>query len=419
MKEKLDAVSSSFCLAKWYRTNLRLDQGSTYSCHHCKPHKIDAEQIKEDPSKLTNTDYIIEKRQRMLFDQRPEECNYCWAAEDNGDISDRITKSEIIYAKELEKGNRDPIKEAVENVSVIPSQLEISFENTCNLKCSYCGPKYSSKWEEEYKQHGPYPTSSSRVTVSDKILNREYNPYVDAFWEWWPEVKKGVETLRVTGGEPLLSKKTYKLMDKIIEEDVLLNFSINSNMCVDIDPLLDRIKKPSRCFDRFMLFTSLESNKEQGEYSRFGLDFDLFDYNVNKYLTDTNKNIFFMTTSNILSITSYYDFLLYLKKLRKNYGVERVWFEPTYLRHPAYLNVRLLPDDIKHDIKNQIDSVDFVSKDEKLKLGMLVNYMLGSLEEEQTLRSDFVKFINEYDKRRDTNFTKVYPNLAHLLEEWK
>jgi len=33
-------------------------------------------------------------------------------------------------------------------------------------------------------------------------------------------------------------------------------------------------------------------------------------------------------------------------------------------------------------------------------------------------RADFVRYIQEYDKRRGKNFSKVFPYYAHLLEEW-
>lgn len=418
-KEKLDKVSASFCLAKWYRTNLRLDTGLTYSCHHCQQHPIDVEKIKEDPGKLTNTDYIIDRRKEMISGLRPDECNYCWSAEDQGNLSDRIAKSYGIDVREAQKGKRDLFKEASENYAVVPSLFEISFDNTCNLKCAYCSPTCSSKWEEEYKQYGPYPTELKRTVESKKILNREHNPYMEAFWNWWPDLKENVETLKITGGEPLLSKHTYKLLDLIIKDDVPFNFSINSNMSVDIEPLLERIEKPLKCFDNFTLNTSLESNKEQGEYSRFGLDFDLFDSNVRKYLKRTEKNLNFMSTVNILSITSYYDFISYVNELKEEYGKQRIMFVPTYMRYPEYLNIRLLPKGIKEEICDKLNSVNDISNLEKKRLTSLTDYMNGELSNEKSLRSDFVKFIREYDRRRNTDFEKVYPNLAHLLEDWK
>ena len=37
------------------------------------------------------------------------------------------------------------------------------------------------------------------------------NPYVDAFWRWWPDLYKDLHTFRITGGEPLMSQDTWKV----------------------------------------------------------------------------------------------------------------------------------------------------------------------------------------------------------------
>ena len=68
---------------------------------------------------------------KMLRGDRPSECEYCWNIEDleriifqkefiNQNSFCQIKKDEI-----LEKGTRD----------IEPSYLEVSFSNTCNMKC--------------------------------------------------------------------------------------------------------------------------------------------------------------------------------------------------------------------------------------------------------------------------------------------
>lgn len=419
--KKLNDISPSFCLAKWYRTNLRLDTGLSYSCHHCTPQRIDIEQIKDDPSKLTNTDHVLEKRQEMLDGKRPEVCNFCWVAEDEGKTSDRAIKSsQINYQKKLKQ--IDAFAEATKSLTSVPSNLEISFDNTCNLKCSYCSPAYSSKWEEEIKQFGPYPTSTLRTTKSQKILNRDHNPYVEAFWEWWPELSKNLDVLRITGGEPLLSKKTYKLMDKILEDEVSFEFAINTNLIVDIDPLIEKLNANPEVFQNFKLYTSVESSDEKNEYSRYGFETKMFKDNVEKYLSQTTNKLHFMCTVNILSITGYSEFLKYYLKLRKRHGT-RIGISLNYLRYPVYLDMRILPLTIKESIQNELtDTKEKLPNDydaEKRQLDRLISYLMLDIENKDTLRNDFVAFINEYDKRRNTNFPKVYPELLHLLTEWK
>ena len=65
-----------------------------------------------------------------------------------------------------------------------------------------------------------------------KLFEREEeNPYVDAFWEWWPEMNKDLNILRVTGGEPTMHTSTWKLLKKIDDEPMpWLELNVNSNL---------------------------------------------------------------------------------------------------------------------------------------------------------------------------------------------
>jgi len=93
---------------------------------------------------------------------------------------------------------------------------------------------------EEINEFGPYNVSyefngikrmEDRNTVPYK--QTEDNPYVEAFWEWFPELYGSLDTFRITGGEPLLSKDTWKVLDYIInseEPNRNLKLSINSNL---------------------------------------------------------------------------------------------------------------------------------------------------------------------------------------------
>jgi organic radical activating enzyme len=104
------------------------------------------------------------------------------------------------------------------------------------------------------------------------LKQTEHNPYVEAFWKWWPDLYKDLHTFRITGGEPLMSKDTWGVLDYIIENpnpNRELNLAINSNLGVP-DKLIDRfIEKVSRICDEnrvkeFVIFTSviLGENKQ-------------------------------------------------------------------------------------------------------------------------------------------------------------
>ena len=246
-KKQLDSISPSFCTAKWTQTTLHLGVGHTHSCHHPRTHVIPISEIQKDPSALHNTSFKKSIRKEMLNGVRPKECDYCWKVEDAGELlSDRVLKSYEPWSRPF----IDDVLTAGSSESINPKYLEVSFSNVCNFKCSYCSPDVSSKWMEEIKEHGPYPTSTQfnnlnwiKIQNKEPIPEREENPYVDAFWQWWPSLYPDLHTFRITGGEPLLSKHTFQVLDYIISNpNTQLELSINSNFCVP-DELFDKFIK--------------------------------------------------------------------------------------------------------------------------------------------------------------------------------
>jgi len=254
--KKLDAISPSMCFAKWKQVTLHLQTGHTHSCHHPKTHKIPLEELKDNPSALHNTNFKKEQRKLMLNGKRPAECDYCWKVEDavgqkRDVLSDRYTKSYEPWAQDFQQ---DIISKKNWDQNINPSYLEVSFSNVCNFKCSYCAPEISSKWMEEIKQHGAYPTSTNfnnleNVQKQDKmpIPHKDDNPYVEAFWKWWPDLYKDLRVFRITGGEPLMTKNTFKVLDYVLENpNPEIKININSNLCVPDDILNKFIEKVKR-----------------------------------------------------------------------------------------------------------------------------------------------------------------------------
>ena len=292
VKKELDEVSKSFCLAKWSQLTLYLQNGYNHSCHYPSPHKIPLREIKRNPKALHNTRYKKRIRKEMLDGERPSECNYCWNVEDNSNrFSDRVFKSsENWSAPHLEE-----IRSLGWRENYNPTYVEVAFSNACNFKCSYCAPQFSSKWMEEIEKHGAYPTSDKFNDKSNMIRenklhipHKEHNPYVEAFWKWWTELYRGLDTFRITGGEPLMSPDTWKVFDYILNEpnpNRELKLGINSNLGVP-DKLIDRmIEKIQKLEDEnrvkeIIIFTSVDTWGAQAEYTRNGLVFNKFWDNV-------------------------------------------------------------------------------------------------------------------------------------------
>ena len=334
IKNLLNATGPGFCLAKFNQVTMHLGTGLTHACHHPPAHKVPLEELADNPAALFNTKHLKEARREMLSGQRPKECDYCWRVEDNEQgNSDRYYKSIEPWAL----WSHDEVKEKGFDVDYFPSYLEVDFSNACNFSCTYCGPEYSSTWAENLKSKGPIKVLENTPHVQwvqgwQKDLNnlsykhREFNPYLDAFWKWFPEAYKHLKVYRITGGEPLLSKETFKSMDWFLENpNTELEFSINSNLGVPDklwDQFIEKINQLTKnnSVKKFTVFTSVDCWGEQAEYIRPGLDFELFKKRYEQLLQLDNVRAVIMCTFNIFSITSIQKLFEWHLVMRKRYN---------------------------------------------------------------------------------------------------
>lgn len=452
VKEELGGVGCGFCLAKWTQVTMHLHNGMTHSCHHPSPHKVPLEELKRNPTALHNTNFKKEKRKEMLNGGKPEECNYCWNVEKNSNsFSDRVFKSSEPWSYQ----HLEEIKGLDWRANYNPKYVEVSFSNTCNFKCSYCSPMFSSKWMEEIEKFGGYPTSTKfnnltwvKETNQLPYKHSDVNPYVESFWNWWPDLYNDLHTFRITGGEPLLSKDTWKILDFIKTTETPnrnLNLSINTNLgspkkliekfVEDVKVIIDENR-----VNEFIVFTSCESWGSQAEYIRNGLDYNLFLENVEYILKELPKvTINLMATFNAMSVFGYGKLIDKVYELKKKYqNKERYWvsaiqLDTSYLRWPSHLSVKILPREDKELIlecakqafyytthKFTHDYYGF-SDVEVQKIKRLYDYAIGedeSFNVEQN-RIDFVKFVDEHDIRRSTNFGETFPEFKKLYDDVK
>lgn len=452
-KKTLDAQGCGFCLAKWTQVTLQLQTGHTHSCHHPKTHKIPTSEIVRNPSALHNTRYKKKRRKEMLEGGRPDECDYCWNVEDNSDqFSDRIFKSNESWSKP----HMDEIKNSDWRADFNPRYVEVAFSAACNFKCSYCGPAYSTTWQEEVDQYGGYPTSDKfndpeLLKQEDKVpfKIRDHNPYVEAFWEWWPDLYRDLHTFRITGGEPLLSKDTWKVLDFIIKEpnpNKNLQLAINSNLGVP-DKLIDRfIDKINKICDEgrvkeFIIFTSVDTWGEQAAYIRTGMEFNKFWDNLNKILEKCPRvNVTVMSTYNCLSIPNYDKLIDGIYDLKNTYGTtDRYWasavfLDSSYLRYPWHQSVQLLQDQKwKNKVLDQAKLMFFqgvpifdhnyigYSDIEIQKVKRIYDWMNAPVDKNhlKTSMANFYRYFNAHDERRGTNFVKTFPELAEFHQKCK
>lgn len=437
VRDELNAVSPSFCLAKWLQVTVHLQNGQTHSCHHPGTHKVPLEELQDDPSALHNTKKKKSYRKMMLEGERPKECEYCWKIEDahKDNLSDRTFKSADNWAyPKLQEVAKKPW-----DMSVNPQYLEVSFGNECNFKCAYCAPHISSALMVEYQKFGAYKTMPAFAL--DNIKNDgmfpyskdEHNPYVEAFWKWWPNLTDDLKVFRITGGEPLINPNTFKFLEFLKKNPMPeLSLAINSNLGIPKPTLrkfLDEIKYITQngLIKDFQLYTSVDTYGKNAEFVRFGLNYDDYMKTVRTFLEEVPEvQLVFMCTYNAFSVINFRKYLEEVTALKKEFknkwGHTRVLLDTPYLKDPNFLSCYVLTDDYWHYVREDLAYLKEMAKPDAQGQTIYYEHEIGkferilhwleSLQENEhrrNVRRALYVFLNEYQNRKDIKFADYCP----------
>jgi len=461
-KEKLNEISPTMCMAKWLQVSMHLPNGQTQSCYHPPTHQVPLEELKVTPRALHNTHEKVRQRKQMWEGKRPSGCHYCWNIEDAPDgphLSDRHYRSSEWWVEDA----WDEVVEGSWDENINPRYVEVNFNQACNFKCTYCSPHLSTEWEKEVKEKGPLKllgkgrhndiNSLTKSGLMPYDIPNKDNPYVKAFWEWWPELYPDLKVFRMTGGEPLMDKNTFKVLDYVNKNPKGdLDLSITSNMCPPNQKLFDKFIEQLKSIEEirvwedpdrinpdsgnhwyvapackhFSLFVSVDSVGEQAEYIRTGLDYRVMLDNVRRVLQETHgTEITFINTFNLMSIPNLRGFLQMILDLREEFGYEnqeevrikppdhgghehpefvrkrrqRIWFDIPFLQFPDWMSAQNVHKRNRAWIQAGSDQI--------------------SNQDLKNRKATFWKYFNQINDRRDVDFVKTFPELSGWWNECK
>jgi MoaA/NifB/PqqE/SkfB family radical SAM enzyme len=371
-----------------------------------------------------NSSFMKNTRLQMLNNEIPASCAKCFNEESNGIVSKRQWES-VVWKDRVDINSIVAQTQANGELPVSIPYFDLRLGNICQLKCIMCSPHDSSAWIKEWKvQYPKYKTFElSHDQRWDSKVN--YNWYKKgSFLESMRKQAHFIQELYFAGGEPLLIPEHYTILEFMVEIGAAKNCVIRYNS--------NGLELPEKLFELWKHFKQVKFNfsidavGEKNDYIRYPSKWKDVTANLHR-LDDTPNNIIVNIACAVQVLNVLYVADLVKWKQQQNfkkinlppYGAGLIGTHLVYL--PDYLNVRVLPKELKEAVKQQVTKLcDTYSHDiefqnnpyGKSRWQGLIQYM--NQEDWSSKLPIMLEYLTVTDQQRNSNFREVFPELAIL-----
>jgi MoaA/NifB/PqqE/SkfB family radical SAM enzyme len=364
--DTMHKIPDTFCPAKWDELYVGFDTNYAYACCKSQPTKFN-EQVLE---------FVTKEQINLLNGVKDASCDYCWATEQSG--------GESLRQRYLKDFNPDNLNLYTQGKT--PAFVQVTVGNECNFQCTYCNPKFSSKWEQdvsikEYKVFSDryfWGIDSKNAGTMDK--NIEFLKSFDK-----------IQTLSVIGGEPLLNKKTFELLDSVEATSLQTVTNLSCKQSV-----LNKLFAKCQDYKKVTLVVSIDATDKIAEFTRYGLSFADFDSNFRYLLANRPKNLEVIVNSVMTSITvrDIANFGKYMTEFLEQPNFE---WRIEYCKQPVTQSLATLPDAYKDEILLAIDDLKHYNIWGMDTLKTIIN----STPFNKNMHQQMKHFMNEFANRKN------------------
>ena len=416
------------CQLKWNHSTVFLTMGTTASCHRVTH---DPYEFKDNEMNFHNIKSKLEARGKMLRGEWPGRgCEHCKSTEDAGGTSDRMSSLDmpgVTAPKELEND--------LNATEVTPTQLEIYFGNTCNLKCLYCNSKFSSTIDNENRIHGEWQVNvdggpivpGNNVYLPGKIeINPNIEEDTDKLFAWLECNIASLNKLMILGGEPFLQKETARMVELLERtHNPDLTLVVFSNLTVDtlrVQKWLSRMWNlvEQGKLKHLQVVGSLDCWGPQAEYVRNGLDLKKYVDNMEFILHKTKITPSINSAMMALTIPTLPDLILQMNnwsRIREVYwsGMKAGDVKRPYL-NPTIFGKDIIPLGLDRAIEVYETNGDVIKQAQLNNLKGIRTECANTepdLQQQKLLKI----YVDELDRRRGTDYRKLFPDIVKLFTQ--
>lgn len=408
---KFPIRTKTACQSKWTWSTIYLNSLATASCHRVFPIPLDINNF----DNFHNLPKKLNDRKLMLNGEWPRGgCEYCMDIELAGGFSDRHHNLEI-------RGLTPPeVENDLTAVEVSPRIVEIFAQNTCNLSCTYCNSSLSSKIEQENNKFGHFEKDGVIIPVTS--VPSATDEVFKKFISWLDRNITTLVRLHLLGGETFIQHDLMNAVLDIIERNPNpnLEFCIFSNLNVPDriwDQYITRIKdlqrrEHIRVFD---LTASIDCWGAESEYARYGLNLNKFEermawaagedeswlrLNINQTVTSLTIH----TMPELIEKINHYSQHRHIGHYFQYYTGLQMF------QHPKIFPYSFWAKDFERINKVMLQK-DKLDEDAILRMSGMQKFLQTFTEYRWTEINKLHVLLDEYDRRRKTNWREVFPYL--------
>ena len=402
--------SKTFCILPWTHMHAFPD-GRTYPCCLADYWHPVGDLRKNTMEEVWNQDGYKTMRKNMMEDKPCVECTKCYEQETNGFFSMRNEANRNLghYIPDVDLTTEDG-----EHPEFKIRYWDIRFSNLCNFSCRTCGPIFSSNWYNDHvKMYNRKPDVLGR-----EMLRVEYaGGDEDSIQKQMESHIPGLEQVYFAGGEPLIMKEHYYLLDRLLELDktnVRLIYNTNfSEMRFKDKHVYDYWKK----FETVNVGASLDASGARAELIRKGADWSQTVDNRRRMMTETPHVDFYISATvsamNILHVLDFHREWVELGLIQpKDFNIN-------ICQSPEWYRIDIFPEWFKQDViipayKKHIEWLDPQDKLRRATVGFesVINFLTAKDNSEQWPR--FVEEVNKLDQLRGEDFWTTFPEFEAL-----
>lgn len=320
---------SKACTLKGRQQNFIFQRGLTTSCCRARHEQlVNFVDLKELQS------HWQREAQKLIHGDELPGCQHCWNYEHQG----------ITSYRQQENKTKQPM-----------AIIALFFDNLCNQMCSYCGPNYSSVWENSINDHGQFINVSNNVKFHQQpIIN---GSTIDV-QSWINDISEYVNSLpdescyiTLLGGEPLMQLKNMEILQKFnLKKFKYLGITTNLN---PPNPKFLHRMFETIPVNKIQISVSIDTTPDYNHVPRSGFDKNRFLENFNYLIEKNARNTVFLS---VLSVLSALDLSNYIKWINSfDLGIV---FEINIVNNPECLHPKYLPWHIKNQILEQCQGLD-------------------------------------------------------------